>query len=67
MFHYVNPGDTVVLNGVEIGTDVLDVILNPDARLLWAFLHRNGLITPVCYSEEKVIWIDASDNETAQL
>lgn len=63
MFHYVQAGDVIVMDGVEIGADVLAAILHPDARLLWAFLKRNGQIHPVCYDEGRVIWIQAEEEK----
>lgn len=46
------------VEGYQLGQNVLGAILGTDARLLWRFRKRDGLITAQAYSESEVIWID---------
>ena len=62
----VGPNDVLLLGGYEITLDVLSAVINPDARLLWAFIRSEKnphLIQPVAYDEKRVVWIEESDLE----
>jgi hypothetical protein len=55
----------IYVNGYELDGDILAEIIAPKAkkRLLWAFIKSadGTKIQPVCYSEEKVIWLSEED------
>ena len=57
----IRSNDTLVFKGYEIDADILDAIVNPDKRLLWAFIKKDHDIRPVAYSEDKVIWLTDED------
>ena len=59
----VRRDDVLVLNGFEIGADVLLEITKPNKRLLWQFIQsEDGLeIRPIAYSEDRVIWLTDED------
>jgi hypothetical protein len=57
----IRNNDTLVFKGYEIDADILDAIVNPEARLLWAFIKKDHDIRPVAYSEDKVIWLTDED------
>lgn len=61
----VGPDDVMLVNGYEIAFDVLVAVTNPEARLLWAFMHgkEKKTIQPVAYDERRVIWIEDGDLE----
>jgi hypothetical protein len=48
--------------GYEINQEVLEAVVNND-RVLWAFIKKDGMIMPVPYGEEQVIWIQPADLE----
>jgi hypothetical protein len=50
-----------VFKGYAIDANILDAIVNPEARLLWAFIKKDHDIRPVPYSEDKVIWLTDED------
>ncbi len=56
-------GDKLVINGYEIDGDILQTIVNPEARLLWAFIKSEdgASIQPVSYREDRVIWLTQED------
>lgn len=64
----VRSGDVVIVNGMAIDADVLAMVINADARLLWAFLRGDGgrRIEAVPYNEEKVIWMEPADLSYAE-
>jgi hypothetical protein len=55
-------GDVLVINGWRVDVTTLIQMLDPDKRVLWAFV-RNGdrELRPVPYSEERVIWLAEED------
>jgi hypothetical protein len=53
--------DTIVIGDYSVSAEVLATIINPDARLLWAFIEKDGRIQPVPYGEDKVIWLTDND------
>ena len=59
----VKPGDILILNGFEIDADVLLEITRPNRRMLWSFVQSEdgARIQPTPFTEDKVIWIEASD------
>jgi hypothetical protein len=46
------------VNGFEIDLAVLLAIVNPDSRVLWAFIRNGKRIQALPYDESKVIWLD---------
>ena len=60
-------GDTIVIGDYSVSADVLEAILTPSARLLWAFLEKDGRIQPVAFDESKVIWLEDSDYSSPEL
>jgi hypothetical protein len=57
-------GDTLVVGGHEVDVAVLEEIMKPDKRVLWAFVRNDaGDVTPICYSEDRVIWLTQEDVE----
>ena len=57
-------GDTLVVGGHEVDVAVLEEIMKPDKRVLWAFIRNDaGDVTPICYSEDRVIWLTQEDVE----
>jgi hypothetical protein len=59
--------DTLVVGDCTIDVEVLQTILNTDARLLWAFVAKDGKVQPVAYSEEQVIWLEPSDLSSPEM
>jgi hypothetical protein len=58
----VRRGDTVVVAGHELDVTVLEQIVNPDPRVLWAFVRNDaGDVQPVAYDETRVIWLADED------
>ncbi len=55
--------DFIILNNYKIGVDVLHALINPDARLLWAFIKKDDRIQAVAYDEAHCIWLEPSDLE----
>ena len=53
----VRKDDVLVFKGFEIDAEVLRAIVNPDVRVLWAFVKRGVQIQPVAYAEDRVIWL----------
>lgn len=54
--------EVLVHKGMEIDREILDAITDPNKRLLWAFVRGSGGdIRAIPYSEERVIWLAASD------
>lgn len=70
-YHYIEKGDVIVFDGMEIPSELVEVITRHDARLLWAFLNRDGIIQPIAFDETMVIWLTERDlqreRETTQL
>ncbi len=60
-YHYIERGDTLVMDGMEVDADCVAVMVQPKNRLLWAFVLRNGKIQPVGYDESKVLWLTEED------
>ena len=58
----VRKGDTLVVAGHELDVTVLEQIVNPEPRILWAFVRNDaGDIQPVAYDEARVIWLTEED------
>jgi hypothetical protein len=49
---------TIEIDGRKIDMSVFHAMTDPDCRLLWAFIEKDGVIQAISYSEEQVIWID---------
>jgi hypothetical protein len=52
---------TLDIDGVMISAAVLRELVDPDRRLLFRFLRKDGIITAVALDERSVIWIDPVD------
>ena len=59
--------DTIVIGDYSVSAEILATIINPDARLLWCFLEKDGKIQPVPYGEDKVIWLTDNDFSSPEL
>lgn len=59
----VRADDLLIVNGMILDGEVLKAIVNPEKRLLWGFVKHGPDIRPVCYSEEKVIWLDREEED----
>ena len=59
----VRKTDTLIIDGYEVDASVLGDMMDPERRLLWAFVRaENGVdIRPVPYDEERVIWLTDED------
>jgi hypothetical protein len=57
----IRSNDTLVFKGYEIDAAVLEAIVSPEARVLWAFVKKGNDIHPVAYSEDRVIWLTDED------
>ena len=59
----VRKTDTLVVNGYEVDASVLGDMMDPERRLLWAFVRaENGVdIRPVPYDETRVVWLAEED------
>ena len=59
----VRKTDMLVIDGYEVDASVLVGMIDPDKRVLWAFIRaENGVdIRPVPYDEERVIWLTDED------
>jgi hypothetical protein len=57
----VHKNDVLVVNGMEIDGEILKSIVNPDARLLWAFVKKGNDIQPVPYDETHCVWLTDED------
>jgi hypothetical protein len=53
----VRKDDVLIFKGFEIDAEVLSAIINPDVRVLWAFVKKDAQIQPVAYSETQCIWL----------
>lgn len=53
--------DVLKIGQYEVEAEVLTSIVNPNNRLLWAFIEKDGRIQAVPYSEEQVLWMQESD------
>ena len=54
--------DTIVIGQYEIDVDVLEQVLSPNNRVLWAFVKQHdGRIQPVPYDETRCIWLSEDD------
>jgi hypothetical protein len=53
--------DTIVIGQYEIDVDVLEQVLSPNNRVLWAFIERDGCVRPVAYTEDRIIWLTDED------
>ena len=62
----VRRDDLLIVNGMELDGDVLRSIVDPSRRLLWAFVKQGNDVRPVCYSEDKVIWLDRGEDDEIQ-
>jgi len=59
----VTEQDTLLINGYRVSGEVLAMIIDPDPRVLWAFVRQNKNIQPIPYTEEKLIWLTPADLE----
>ena len=57
----VRKDDVLIVNGMELDGEVLRSIVDPDKRLLWAFVREGGDTRPVAYAEDRVIWLTDED------
>jgi hypothetical protein len=57
----VNGKDLLVVGKYELDATILEQILNPQARVLWAFVERDGRVMPVPYTEDRVVWLTDED------
>lgn len=59
----VTSKDVLVYRGMEFDQSVLEAIMNPSKRLLWAFIRREGSddVRAIPYSESECIWLQESD------
>ena len=53
--------DTITINGKKIDISVLMAIIEPDKRILYAFIHKDGVTQAIPYTERQVIWMDRGD------
>jgi hypothetical protein len=54
--------DVLVVNGYELDAGALESILDPEARVLWAFVkNETGDVRPVAFNETHCIWLQDSD------
>jgi hypothetical protein len=49
---------TLTIDGLPVSLSVLNAIANPDNRLLWQFVKRDGRILAIPYDERVCIWLD---------
>ena len=57
----VRSADTLIVNGYELDGEILKELLNPDNRVLWAFIKQDTRIQPVAYDESRVMWLTDED------
>lgn len=58
----VNQYDTLIIANFEIDAEILSAVLDPDNRVLWAFVHgAGGKVQPTAYNEEHCIWLEQTD------
>ena len=55
--------DELVIGPYRISGEDVRMMLNPRARALWGLCERDGRLTPVMYTEDRVIWTMATDWE----
>ena len=53
----VRKDDVLVFKGYEVDAEVLRAMIDPQPRVLWAFVRQGSRIQPIAYSEEQVIWL----------
>jgi hypothetical protein len=64
----VKSTDTLVIGGREVDAAVLEKVLSPDNRVLWAFVANDvGDIMPIAYSEDHCIWLSDKDLERTEI
>jgi hypothetical protein len=61
----VRRSDKLLVSSREISGEMLSLLLQPNQRLLWAFVEKEGVVQAVPYNEERVIWLDKPDLEEA--
>ncbi len=49
------------IDGVVISANVLRELVNPDRRLLFRFMKKDGVISATAYTENQCIWIEPPD------
>jgi hypothetical protein len=61
----ISEDDIIVFGGYELSASVLKSIIEPDRRLLWAFVKAEGdrAIQPVAYGEDRILWLLPEDLE----
>jgi hypothetical protein len=57
----VRSTDTLVINGLALDVSILEDMLQPNTRVLWAFVHDETTVRPVPYSEDRCIWLTDED------
>jgi len=57
----VQSADTLVINGWKVDGEVLKSILNPENRVLWAFIKNERRIQPIAYDEAQCVWLQDTD------
>jgi hypothetical protein len=60
----VSADDLLVVNGMELDGEILKAIVQPDKRVLWAFVRKGGDVRPVAYTEQQVIWLDRGEEDS---
>ena len=60
---FVEPADTLVINGWEVDAVTLAEVIAPAKRVLWAFIENDtGRLQPIAFNEEKdCIWLTEHD------
>lgn len=54
--------DVIEVCGFEVDAEILAAVLDPENRLLWAFVHGpDGRVQPVGIGEDKCVWLEDSD------
>jgi hypothetical protein len=65
----VRKDDVLVVDGLELDASILRAMLEPDKRILWAFVRSEDgeSIQPLAISEERCIWLEPTDLERKEL
>jgi hypothetical protein len=57
----VRTADTIIIGEYEVEASVLQQMLDPRNRVLWAFVKRPGRVQAVAYDETRVVWLTDED------
>jgi hypothetical protein len=57
----VRTADTIVIGQYEVDVSVLQQMLDPRNRVLWAFVKRDGRVQACAYDETRVVWLTDED------